>query len=247
MASPVLEGAGTFVGSATTATPSIPAGTVADDILILAVESENEAVTLSTANGFSLVAAPTGTGVASAVDATRITLFWKRAVGGDAAPVVADAGDHVACRIFRISGCHNTDNPWDGTPTWTVDAVADTQIVANGPTTTLPECLVLIFAANVIDTNTAQNLTYTNANLTGLAGSGFGDNTNQGTGGGFNCGVGVKDTAGAVGGTTIDFNNATQKSVCVIALKPLLLLIEPNLTRTRRHRPRQAPFRAATR
>jgi hypothetical protein len=215
-----LTTAGTFVGSASTAAPGIPAGTVSNDILLLFVETENEAVTLSTPNGFAEVATPTGTGTAGATTASRISVWWKRAVGGDAAPTVADAGDHVACRILGFRGCIVTGNPWNGTPTWTVDATSDTQLIADGPTTTVDNSLVVIGAANVIDTNTAQSLTYTNANLAGLGGSGFGDNTQQGTGGGFNVGLGEKVTAGAVGGTTVDYNNATNKSIVVLALTP---------------------------
>jgi hypothetical protein len=220
MSVPVLTTAGTFVGSTTTATPGIPAGTLADDILLLFVETENEAVTLSTPNGFVTIGTPTGTGTAGAVDASRITVFWKRAVGSDASPVVADAGDHVACRILGFRGCLDAGNPWNGTPTWTVDATSDTQLIANGPTTTVDNSLVVIGAANVIDTNTAQSLTYTNGNLSNLGGSGFGDNTISGSGGGFNVGLGEKVTAGAVGGTTVDYNNATQKSIVVFALTP---------------------------
>ncbi len=216
----VLEGAGTFVGSASTATPGIPAGTAAGDILLLFVESENETVTLSTANGFTLVATPTGTGTASATDAVRITAFWKRAVGGDSAPVVADAGDHVATRILRFSGVKASGDPWNGTPTWTVDAVSDTTLDAAGPTTTVTNCMVVIAAANVIDTNTAQTLSFSNGNLSSLGPSGFGDNTQQGTGGGFNVGTGIKGSAGAVGNTTVTYGTATQKSILVMALEP---------------------------
>jgi hypothetical protein len=225
---PFCYGAGTFVGSAGTGSPGIPAGTVLNDILLLFVESENEAVTLSSAQGFVSVGTPTGTGVAGAADASRITVFWKRATGSDVAPTVADAGDHIAARILGFRGCKTSGNPWNGTPTWTVDSVSDTVLAANGPTTTVDNCLVVIGAANVIDTNTAQSLTYTNANLTGLGGSGFGDNTNQGSGGGLNVGLGTKVTAGAVGATTVTYGSATQKSIVVLALEGEASVTQPS-------------------
>jgi hypothetical protein len=219
VAAPVFTAAGTFQGSASTATPGIPAGTVADDILLLFVESENEAVTLSTAQGFVEIG-QAGQGTAGGATSSRIAVFWKRATGSDSAPTVADAGDHVACRILGFRGCKTSGNPWNGTPTWTHDAVSDTTLDAAGPTTTAADCLVVIGAANIIDTNTSQTVNYTNGNLTGLAGTGAGDNTNQGTGGGFNVGTGVKATAGAVGNTTVTWGANTQKSVVVLALEP---------------------------
>ena len=221
MAAPSFTAAGTFVGSASTAAPGIPAGTVAGDILLLFVETENEAVSLSSAQGFVQVGTPVGTGTAGGASSSRITVFWKRATGSDSAPTVADAGDHVACRILGFRGCKASGDPWDGTPTWTVDSVSDTSVAAAGPTTTVDECLVVVGAANVIDTNTSQTVNYSNGNLTGLGGTGAGDNTTQGSGGGFNVGTGVKATAGAVGNTTVTYGNATQKSVVVLALAPL--------------------------
>jgi hypothetical protein len=221
VAAPAFQTAGTFAGSASTASPGIPSGTVANDILLLFVESENETISLSDAQGFAELGTQAGQGTAGATTASRIAVFWKRATGSDAAPTVADAGDHVACRIGRFSGCITTGNPWDGTPTWTHDAVSDTVLAANGPTTTVADCLVVIGAANVVDTNTAQTVSYSNANLTGLGGTGMGDNTNQGTGGGLNVGTGVKASAGAVGATTCTWGANTQKSVVVLALKPV--------------------------
>ncbi len=217
---PQFKAAGTFQGSASTATPGIPAGTVADDILLLFVESENENITLSTANGFAEVGTQAGQGTAGGATSSRIAVFWKRATGSDSAPVVADAGDHVAARIASFSGCITSGNPWNGTPTWTHDAVSDTTLDAAGPTTTVANSLVVIGAANIIDTNTAQTVSFTNGNLTDLGGTGVGDNTQQGTGGGFNVGTGVKAATGAVGNTTVTYGNATQKSVVVLALTP---------------------------
>lgn len=219
MALPTFVAAGTFAGSAATASPGIPAGTVADDILLLFVETENEAVTLSTAEGFATIGAPTGTGTAGGTTASCITVFWKRATGSDVAPTVADAGDHVACRILGFRGVKATGDPWNVAAVWSVDSVADTSGSATGVTTTVNDCLIVIGAANVIDTNTGQTVTYSNASLANLGGTGAGDNTNQGSGGGFNVGTGELATAGATGTTTLTYGANTQKSMVVIPLE----------------------------
>src|SRR5688572_23988929 len=219
MPMPTFVAAGGFVGSATTATPSLPAGIQANDILLLFVETENEPVTLSDAQGFTSVGVPTGTGVAGATNASLISVFWKRATGSDSAPTVADAGDHVACRILAFRGVKTSGDPWNVAPVWSIDATSDTSGSATGVTTTAPNCLIVIGAANVIDTNTSQTVTYTNANLANLGGTGAGDNTNQGSGGGFNVGTGEKATAGATGTTTITYSAATNKSMVVIPLE----------------------------
>jgi hypothetical protein len=83
----------------------------------------------------------------------------------------------------------------------------------------------------VIDTNTSQTVSYANANLSSLGGTGAGDNTQQGTGGGFNVGTGIKATAGAVGNTTVTWGANTQKSVMVMALTPVAVdPVVPNIT-----------------
>lgn len=216
-----FEGAGTFAGSAGTATPGIPAGTIADDILLLFVDTANQAATLSTANGFAATAGtPLGTGTAGAATATRMTTFWKRAVGGDAAPVVADSGDHQATRIGCWRGVKKIGDPWNVTPAWAVDATSDTSGDAPSVTTTVAGCGIIVAVSNVIDSNTGLTITYNNAGGTTITGTGMGDNTNQGLGGGLNVGFGVQAAAGATGLTTCTYSTASQKSMVTIALEP---------------------------
>ena len=216
-----FEAAGTFVAGTGAVTPGMPAGIQANDILILFVETANQAASLSTANGFVQVGTPAGTGTAANASSTRLTAFWKRAVGGDSSPVVADSGDHQAARIGLWRGARKTGDPWGTvTPVYSVDATSDTTGNPTGVTTAAANCGIIVGASNTVDSNTGLTLTYSNATVTGFTGTGMGDNTNAGGGGGFNVGFGTKASAGAMGTTTVTYSTASIKSMVVIALEP---------------------------
>src|ERR1041385_2946104 len=117
MALPTYKGSGTFTSGTASITPSMPPGgaaPAANDILLLVCESENQAITLTTANGFvEITNSPQSAGTAATDPGSRLAVFWKRAVGSDAAPVVADAGDHTTGQLHCFSGCRVSGNPWD--------------------------------------------------------------------------------------------------------------------------------------
>jgi hypothetical protein len=108
MALPTYKGSGTFtagVGAITPPMPTAGAAPAAGDILLLVCESENQAITLSTAAGFiECPGSPQGTGTGGTTGSTRLATFWKRAVGGDTAPTVADSGDHTTGQIHCFAG-----------------------------------------------------------------------------------------------------------------------------------------------
>jgi hypothetical protein len=106
VAIPTYFGFGTFTAGAATIQPPFPASTLADDIALLVCESENQAITLSIPQGFAEVLnSPQGTGTAGSAGSTRLAVFWKRLVGGDTAPTVADSGDHTTGQIHVFRGC----------------------------------------------------------------------------------------------------------------------------------------------
>ena len=219
-------GAGSFVGGTGAITPGLPTEALqAGDIAFLFVETANQAVTLSTPNGFASAGTPTGTGAAAATTATLLSVFWKRLSGpGDtAAPTVADSGDHQAGRIGVWRGVKPTGNPWNVAPVWTVDSVADTALAATGVTTTRAGCGIIVGASNMIDGNQTQTVTYSATGIT-ITGTGMGDNSNAGNGGGLNVGFGVQSSAGATGAISVTYGANTQKSVVVIALEPAVTI-----------------------
>ena len=94
----------------------------ANDVILLAVQTANQSVSLSDAQGFAEIG-NVGTGTAGSSTATRLTLFWKRASGtSEAAPTFADPGDHIFVRCYVIRGCVTTGNPWVGYATDTASS-----------------------------------------------------------------------------------------------------------------------------
>jgi len=198
----------------------MPAGEVANDILLLACESENQAITLSTPQGFVEVPnSPQGTGTAGSAGSTRLAVFWKRAVGSDVIPVIADAGDHVTGQIHCFSGCITTGNPWDVTA-GAVDTVSDTSGACPTVTTTVADCLVVLLYSTSNDATSTTNFSaQTNAALANLTERTDNSNT-AGLGGGHGMATGEKAVAGVVGTTAVTYAAVSLKGLMTIALKP---------------------------
>lgn len=218
---PTYDASGTGVGGVGAVTPTYPASMLANDVCLLIAQSENQAITLSTANGFVEVTdSPQFAGTAAVDPANRTAVFWKRTVGSDTAPVVADSGDHTAARIHCFRGVTGTGNPWDVTAGGNDGGVNDTSGVIPGATTTVANALVVLIEGlsfNGISgvqcsawTNTDLAVLVERADLTGTAG----------LGGGHCMATGEKATAGAYGSTTITIANTTYKGALSIALKP---------------------------
>jgi hypothetical protein len=225
MALPTFKAAGTFTYGTGSITPPYPTGgsaPAANDIAILVCESENQAISLTTANGFvelgSQATKSAGTG---GVDpASRLAIYWKRCAGGDSAPVVADSGDHTTGRIYLFSGVKWTGNPWNVYAEGNDSGANDTTGVIPGATTTVDNCLVFIINSSSYNaTSTAEFGSWTNSNLGSITERG--DNTNTaGYGGGHGSATGTKVTAGAYGNTTVTLAHTSYKGAMSIALEP---------------------------
>lgn len=106
MALPFYFASGVFTAGIGAITPPFPANIAPNQVAILVCESENQPITLTTPNGFAEVLnSPQGTGSAGVAGSTRLAAFWKRLVGGDSAPVVADSGDHTTGQIHVFDNC----------------------------------------------------------------------------------------------------------------------------------------------
>jgi len=237
-AAPTFVAAGTVASGTGAITPALPAGVQANDILLLFLETANQAISISNQNGGTwtqvtgsisnqnggtwtqVTGSPQGTGTAGGTAATRLTVFWSRYNGTQGAPTVSDSGNHQLGRMIAIRGATTSGDPWDVTAGG-VEAASDTSGSIPGATTTVANDLVVVAIATSLPDadSTAKFSGWTNANLSGLTERT--DNTvKAGNGGGLAIATGGKATAGAYGATTVTLVNAAAKGMMSIAIKP---------------------------
>jgi len=216
--------AGGAVASGTGAiTPALPAGIATNDILLLLLETANEAISISNQNGGTWTAvanSPQGYGTAAASNAVRLTVFWSRYNGTQGAPTTSDSGNHQLGRIIAIRGAVTSGDPWEVTAGGT-ESTADTSGAIPGTTTTAANTLVVAAIATSLPdaSGTANFSAWANGNLSSVTEQA--DNTvTAGNGGGLGIATGEKVTAGAYGDTTVTAGTATTKAMLSIALKP---------------------------
>jgi len=196
---PSIAVVGTQQGALGNPTYEVPVGYAANDVALLLVETANEVVTTPT--GYTALTAY-GAGTGGDVAATRVSSFWKRLAASEAGAEIADAGDHVLCRMVIVRGCTTS-----GTPVSVLNGVAGS-VTANpisfgAMSTALANTLVLHVISDPEDLTTAfmttgawssPNLTDTDEEFDAAAGSG--------NGGGMAGFSGVKATAGTLGTVT---------------------------------------------
>lgn len=218
---PVYVSAGTFVTATTgTCTPGLPAGYFPNDILLLVVESENDTNALTTANGFVEVTnSPQGAGTLNTNPANNISVYWKRAVGGDSAPIVTAHTDHTTCRLYAFTGVRLTGNPWNITAGGNDSAANDTSANIPGATTTVNDALVVLIQGTSNNATATTNCgAVTNANLANITERTDNSNT-VGLGGGHCLITGELATAGTYATSTLTMGATTFKGAMSIALE----------------------------
>jgi len=222
---PTFKAAGTFTAGTGAITPPYPTGAgapVAGDIAILVCESENQPISLSSAQGFVELGnqANKAAGNPGINPASRLAVFWKRCTGSDTAPTVADSGDHTTGRIYLFSGVKTSGNPWNTYSEGNDGGQNDNSGVIPGGTTTVDNCLIFLICTSSYDgDSTAQFSGWTNAGLSNIWERG--DNTSSyGSGGGHGSATAVKATAGSFGNTSVTLANASYKGAMMIALEP---------------------------
>jgi hypothetical protein len=219
---PKFQAAGAAVSNTIAVSPAWPTH-LTGDIALLFVESANEAITLSTPAGFvEITNSPQGTGTAAGTAATRLAVFWCRATSGAmGAPTVTDPGDHVIAQILTFRGCTPSGTPFNISAGDT--AAASTTVTVPGATSTAYACLVVLAAANPVDSASDQSIkNWVNANLANIV-EVASSNTISGNGGGFSVATGEFYTPGAYGSTTCTRLTSTVQGRMSIALMPPVL------------------------
>ncbi|MGA2092467.1 MAG: metallophosphoesterase, partial [Sedimentisphaerales bacterium] len=219
---PTFVSAGAVTSGTGGISPALPASIVTGDILLLFIETDNNAITITDQNGGTwsqVTNSPQGGGTTSP---TRLTVFWSRYNGTQHAPVTSDSGDHQAGIIaaFRGSGTVATGYPWDVTA-GNYDASSTTSASILGATTTGPnDLIVAALATSLPDSTSTTNFSaWTDANLTSIT-ERIDYAQSAGNGGAIGVATGGKTTAGAYNNTTLTLATAANKGMMSIALKP---------------------------
>jgi len=222
---PWFVAAGAVASGTGAITPALPAGIATNDILLLFLETANQALTISNQNGGTWAAvanSPQGTGTAAASTATRLTVFWSRYNGTQGAPTTNDSGDHQLGRMIAMRGVATSGNPWDVTA-GAVEATADTSGAIPGATTTVANTLVVAAISTSLPDaeGTANFSAWANSDLISVTEE-TDNTTSAGNGGGLGLAVAIggKPTPGAYGTTTVTCATAATKGMMSIALKP---------------------------
>lgn len=223
MAAPSISSFGGKNGTTTGMTMSAGASPLptraAGDLLLLLVESANQAVTLDAASSanWALLMQP-GVGTAAAATASRVTIFQRVATNtSDDDAVINDAGDHIAAQMIAIS--HPDGTPVIDVSTSNTSSATNNNGTIPAVTTTGADRLVIQGVSNVTDTTTAQTTFSAHATL-----SGFAEvqdwNFTSGNGGGIGLGAGTKATAGSTGTVNISLATASAQVRFTIAIAP---------------------------
>lgn len=212
---PTFVAAGTQFANIGAVAAPLPAGIVAGDILLLAVETSGAPTSISNENGGTwteVAGSPQDQGTT-----TALNVFWSRYNGTQGNPTVADSGDHHIGGIVAYRGCIATGDPVDDS-TGGTDATADTSGTLPGPTTTEDMCLIVLIGAGDDDADTPVT-GITNANLDNIT-SRVNYEAATGNDGGLTIFDGEMATAGAVGNSTLTYTAATTKAMVAVALLP---------------------------
>ncbi|MEK6208761.1 MAG: DUF6701 domain-containing protein [Pseudomonadota bacterium] len=227
---PTYVAAGAVAANAAAITPALPAGIAVDDILLLFLETSNQAITIANQSGGTWTAvanSPQSTGAAAAADATRLTVFWSRYNGTQTAPVTSDSGNHQLGRMIAVRGVDTSGNPWDITAGGVEAGNTDTSGSIPGATTTVANTLVVAAIGtslpDVNGTAAFTNASWANASLTGVT-ERTDNSSTANNGGALGIATGVKATAGLYNATTVTTSVNTAKAMMSIALRPQLTI-----------------------
>lgn len=228
MAAPTYISRSNGSASSSSLTVQMPTSFAAGDMLIMVIETANEAVPSPPSGWTEFSFSPVGTGTAGGTLAVRLTAYYKIADGTETAIDVGDSGNHnvgytIAIRSSTGSYAINTAN---------TATVGSSSLNVNMPlvTTTVNDCLVLLLYAWGADRSTIAFTTgWFDTNLTSQSGI-YNYGTTLGNGGGIFSYYGILSTAGdaGTGGYTATgtFSSSTQ-ALATIAINEVTSTSNP--------------------
>jgi hypothetical protein len=214
---PTVVSVGTEFSGTGVPTATLPGTHAADDILVLILQSANDAAIAPPA-GYTQLGPENGIGAAAVAGSTKLSIFWKRDGGSESAPTIPDSGDHTYGVMLAIRGCVTTGDPFHFLGNAWKFTASTTGTSPKGATT-VDSCLILDVFAHAIDNASAQGSSPTNADLGSVTES-FDDGTTDGTGGGIYVLSGTKAAAGPIAASTVTWANSSVDVSSRIAFLP---------------------------
>lgn len=152
---PVFVNKGTFASGTASINVGAPASVSNQDLMIVIVESANEAIAVANADWTQMTGSPVFIGTANAAGGVRLGVFYKWAQNSSPGIVtITDTGNHTTGQQYAIRGVANTNFIH---ATQTAARTASTNVNCPGVTTTVPYCLIMHFIGNdkdLADTDT---------------------------------------------------------------------------------------------
>jgi len=212
MAAPSFVAKSAFASGTGALTVGAVSGTVADDLVLLFVESANQAI--ATPTGYTEVTnSPQSTGTAAAAGGVRLAVFYKFLTATDTTTSVADTGDHTTAIKAAYRGADPT-TPIHITA-GAVQSSAGTSWTLPSVTTTLTNTTVVFVLANDRDSASTTNTSgWTNSNITLT--ERHDETVTSGAGGGISFADGTWASAGATGTTAV--TNAASNTAAFITV-----------------------------
>lgn len=217
MSYPTFVAAGTGVDAQqANATVSPPSGIRRGDLLMLFVESANEAVT--TPSGWTIApSSPQGTGTAGASGAVRLSVFYKFSEATEGNVTITNPGDHSYSVMLAFRNVNRKD-PFNTSSGTTL--AAGTSLTLPAVTTTRSQTMIVNSIAGDADATGAQfSNSWANA-TTGAPTNRFDDGTNSGRGGGVAVATALLGVAGSSGSTTVTQLSSVVSAPITYALNP---------------------------
>jgi len=214
---PTIASVGASFTSTAVPTATLPGTHAANDILLLILQSANDANVTPPA-GYTQLGPQNAIGLASTAGTTKLSIFWKRDNGSEVAPTIPDTGNHTMGVMIAVRGCPVNFDPYHfiGNGFKLATSTAGTSPIGS---TVVDNCLIMAIWGQGISSAAGQSSTPICADLTSLTEQ-FDGGTVNGVGGGILVLTGIKAQEGNFTNITHTWASSTVEVCTLIAFIP---------------------------
>ena len=223
---------GTFTSGTGILTPPLPTGWAVDDLLILAIESPNVAISLASGVGWTEVGsqASQSSGTANSALGIRLAVYYKFAGAGEVSPTITAIANHQTAQIVAFRNINKT-TPFDVTSVSKV-VTTGTALSLSAITTTTNNAIHLDIIGEDRDATSSANFSaWTNASLASITEI-WDQSILTGVGGGLAWAYGTKVSAGLCTATTVTAVASNSHAFLTLALRSIVYNFSGNCTST---------------